>query len=189
MPRVLSFFCRFWATLWVVLWSFPTSFHSHNPLLPPTLPYSNQAFDSELPENICGFHAALGAPGIQLSEVCGLHWDCLETARGPWTPRPPMPLNQSKPPLSFLLCSAFAFLCFFFPSMLPPPSPGHWCQTDLLCAGAWFCSGFSMCRWTDECTCSSIIILYSHVFHIQRVCICFLYPRSLLMQLSLISLY
>lgn len=43
-------------------------------------PSSNRAFHSELPENICGFHAALGAPGIQLSEVCGLHWDLLETA-------------------------------------------------------------------------------------------------------------
>lgn len=68
----------------------------------------------------------------------------------PEHPLPPMPLNQSKPPLSFLLYSAFAFLYFFSPSMLPPPSPGHWCQTDLLCAGACFCSSFSMCRWTDE---------------------------------------
>lgn len=41
---------------------------------------SNRAFYSELPENICGFHDAPGALGIQLSEVCSLHWDRLETA-------------------------------------------------------------------------------------------------------------
>ena len=71
---------------------------------------------------------------------------------GPLNTATPMPLNQSKPLLSFLLYSAFAFL-YFFSSMLPPPSLGHWYQTDLLCAGACFCSSFSMCRWTDECTC------------------------------------
>lgn len=80
MPRVLvGFFCRFQGTLEIILRSFLASsfpqytFTSHSPS-------SNQAFYSELPENICGFHAAPGAPGIQLSEVCILHWDCLETA-------------------------------------------------------------------------------------------------------------
>lgn len=33
---------------------------------------------------------------------------------GPLNTPPPMPLNQSKPPLSFLLYSAFPFLYFFF---------------------------------------------------------------------------
>lgn len=47
-------------------------------------PSSHRASCTELPENICGIHAALGAPGIQLSEVCSLHWDRLETAEGPW---------------------------------------------------------------------------------------------------------
>lgn len=41
------------------------------------------------------------------------------------------------PPPSFSLDSAFALL---FSPLLPPPSLGHWCQTDLLCAGACFCS-------------------------------------------------
>lgn len=124
--------------------SFPQcTFASHSPS-------SNQAFYSELPENICGFHAAPGAPGIQLSEVCSLHWDCLETAQGPWNSPTFMPLNQSKPPLSFLLYSAFAF--FFLPLFLPP-SLGHWCQTDLLCAGVCFCSSMPVCICTDECMC------------------------------------
>lgn len=58
----------------LLCFSFPQyTFTSHSPS-------SNQAFYSELPENICGFHAAPGAPGIRLSEVCSLHWDCLETA-------------------------------------------------------------------------------------------------------------
>lgn len=61
-----------------------------------------------------------------------------------------MPLNQSKPPLSFLLYSAFAF--FFLPLFLPP-SLGHWCQTDLLCAGVCFCSSMPVCICTDECMC------------------------------------
>lgn len=189
-PRKL-FFCRFWATLWVVLWSFHTSFHSHNTLLPPTLPCSNQAFDSELPENICGFHAALGAPGIQLSEVCGLHWDCLETARGPWTPAPPpMPLNQSKPPPSFLLCSAFAFFYIFFPLCCPlllrVIGVRQTCCVQV-CAfvPAFLCADEQMNARASVC--SSILILYFPVFHIQRVCNCSLSPRSLAMHLSLIA--
>lgn len=60
-----------------------------------------------------------------------------------------MPLNQSKPPLSFILYPAF---CLFFPLFLPP-SLGHWCQTDLLCAGVCFCSSMPVCICTDECMC------------------------------------
>lgn len=43
-------------------------------------PFSIRALYSELPENICGFYAALGALGIQPSEVCSLRRGCLETA-------------------------------------------------------------------------------------------------------------
>lgn len=151
MPRVLvSFFSRLWGNVGIILWSFlhfffsfpQCTFTSHSPS-------SYQAFYSELPENICGFHAAPGAPGIQLSEVCGLHWDCLETAQGPWNSPTFMPLNQSKTPVSFLLYSAFAFLSS---SLFLPPSLGHWCQTDLLCAGVCFCSSSPVCIWTS-CTC------------------------------------
>lgn len=57
--------------------SFPQcTFTSHSPS-------SHRAFYSELPENICGFHAAPGAPGIQLSEVCGLRLGLSESCVGP----------------------------------------------------------------------------------------------------------
>lgn len=171
MPRVpVRFFWRFWVTLWVVLWSFHTSFHSYNTLLPPTLPCSNQAFDSELPENICGFYAALGAPGIQLSEVCGLHWDCLETARGPWTPPPPMPLNQSKPPLSFLLYSAFPFLYFFFPQCCPLLLRVIGVR-QTCCVQVWAFVPAFLCadKQMNTSVCSSILILHFLVFHIQSM--------------------
>lgn len=46
-------------------------------------PSSHRAFHSELPENICGFHAAPGAPGIQLSEVCGLRLGLSGSCVGP----------------------------------------------------------------------------------------------------------
>lgn len=78
MPRVIVSFLRnctnYTLELSCFFFSFSLyTFTSHSPS-------SNQTFYSKLSENICGFHAALGAPGIQLSEVCGLHWDCLETA-------------------------------------------------------------------------------------------------------------
>lgn len=90
MPRVLQAFSVEFEQLYelysgVLL----TSFHFHYMLLPPALPSSNQAFCSMLPENICGFHAALGAPGIQLSEVyIGTVW---KQHRALETPLPPYP--------------------------------------------------------------------------------------------------
>lgn len=104
---------------------------------------SNQAFYSELPENICGFHAAPGAPGIQLSEVCSLHWDCLETAQGPWNSPTFMPLNQSKPPLSFLHYPAFAF--FSLCSSLLPWVNG---VRQTCCA--------QVCAFVQACLCASV---------------------------------
>ena len=82
MPRVLAdLFSRIRGTQGIILWSFPCFFFSFPQCtFTSYAPSSNRAFDSELPENICGFHAAPGAPGIQLSEVCSLHWDRLETA-------------------------------------------------------------------------------------------------------------
>lgn len=95
-----------------------------------------------------------------------------------------MPLNQSKPPLSFLLYSAFAF---FFPLFLPP-SLGHWCQTDLLCAGVCFCSSMPVCICTDECTCGCAaaslgvrfiwcVCMYLY-FHVCCICVvlCIRFP-------------
>lgn len=95
-----------------------------------------------------------------------------------------MPLNQSKPPLSFLLYFAFAF---FF-SLFLPPSLGHWCQTDLLCAGVCFCSSMPVCICADECTCGCaaaspdvcfILCVCMHLyFHVCCVCVRFLTPAS-----------
>lgn len=117
----------------LLLFSFPQcTFTSYSPR-------SHQAFYSELPENICGFHAAPGAPGIQLCEVCALRLGLSGSSVGPPAF---MPLNQCKTPASSLLYSAFAFLSS---SLFRPPSLGHWCQTDLLCTGVRFCSPSPMC--------------------------------------------
>lgn len=119
--------------------SFPQyTFTSHSPT-------SNSVFYSELPENICGFHAALGAPGIQLSEVCSLHWDCLETAEGPWNSPTFMPLNKSKPPLSL-----FAFDFFSLCSSLPPWVTG---VRQACCVQVCACSAITLCIRTSKCMC------------------------------------
>lgn len=164
MPCVLTdWFCKFSETLGILLQSFLTSFHSHNTPLPPTFPFLTEPFYSELPENICGFHAAPGALGIQLSEVCSLHWDCLETAEGPWNSPTFMPLNQSKPSFSFLLYPPLFLLLLWVTGVR---------QTCCVQVRAFVQACLRIC--TDECMCECAAA--SHDVHfICCVCMHILY--------------
>lgn len=176
---------------------FTPTIHFYLPLFPAriklsTLSSLRTSVASMLPWGLQGFSC------LKSAVYTGTVW---KQHGAPEHPLPPMPLNQSKPPLSFLLYSAFAFLYFFphlcCPLLLRVIGVRQTCCVQVhVFVPAFLWADEQMNRTEQMNTFKRLqqhFILYFHVFHIQKVCICllacFLSPRSLAMHLSLISLF
>lgn len=166
---------------------FTPTIHFYLPLFPAriklsTLSSLRTSVASMLPWGLQGFSC------LKSAVYTGTVW---KQHGAPEHPLPPMPLNQSKPPL-FLALLCFCFSIFFShlccPLLLRVIGVRQTCCVQVHAfVPAFLCADEQMNAHASIC--SSILILYFHVFHIQKVCICFLSPRSLAMHLSLISLF
>lgn len=148
---------------------FPPSTHFYLPLFPAGIKPSTRSslrtsVASMLPWGLQGFSC------LKSAVYTGTVW---KQHRAPGTPPPTRfhALKPIKPPLSFSfsLDSAFALLFSLF---VAPPSPGHWCQTDLLSAGACFCSCADEQMNARVGVSGSVLLFLLTLFHTRRVNVC-----------------